>query len=84
MPTISYFYGIYVYIKPRSKEHPPPHVHARYQESQAAIDIQTGEILSGDLPKKAQRMVKEFVLLHKSDLMDMWENETYRQLPPLE
>jgi hypothetical protein len=47
MPTIGTFYGIL--IRMFFNDHPPPHFHARYGESEATIDIGTFSILEGAL-----------------------------------
>lgn len=48
MPTISEFYGIL--IRMFFNDHPPPHFHARYGEFEAKIDINTLQIIEGELP----------------------------------
>jgi len=40
-----------------NKQHNLPHVHAKYAEFEASIDITDGEILSGELPRKQLRLV---------------------------
>ena len=65
-------------------EHNPPHIHAIYGEDVAAIEIQDGGILEGDLPPKALAMVREWVEIHKVDLMQMWETQEFKKLSPLE
>ena len=65
-------------------EHNPPHVHALYGEDMAAIDIQTGAVMEGHLPPKALAMVREWIVLHQKDLLQMWETQEFKQLPPLE
>ena len=49
-----------------------------------AIDIQTGEVLEGYLPPKALAMVREWVAMHKEDLLYMWETQEFRPISPLE
>ena len=34
------------------KDHNPPHFHAKYGEFIGIINIQTGELMEGELPKK--------------------------------
>ena len=65
-------------------EHNPPHIHALYGEDMAAIDIQTGAVMEGHLPPKALAMVREWIVLHQKDLLQMWETQEFKQLPPLE
>ena len=83
MPTISSFYGILVLMHLTRKEHSPPHIHAFYNEYEATFKMSDGELLCGIFPEKEQRLVKEFILLNQRDLMEMWEKETYKKLPPL-
>ncbi|GEM_PF-726872 len=54
MPIISMFYGIIIrlYLMD-NKQHNLPHVHAKYAEFEASIDIVDGEILSGELAAQA-------------------------------
>ena len=56
----------------RQSEHNPPHIHAIYGERIGAIDIQTGDMLEGDLPKRALKMVQEWANQHKQELIKMW------------
>lgn len=50
----------------------------------AEIVIQSGEVLEGHLPPKALSMVREWVELHKADLLKMWETQEFIKLAPLE
>ena len=47
------------------------------------FNIKTGEMLQGDLPTKAQELVREWLFLHQSELQDMWDKQTLGKLPPL-
>jgi hypothetical protein len=66
------------------KEHNPPHIHAIYNEDVAAIDFMSGEIIEGYLPNKAMVLVKEWIEMHKDTLMEMWNTQEFKQIPPLE
>ena len=70
MPTISYFYGIYIRMYVR--EHPPPHFHALYGEHEANIAIATGEVIEGSLPRTAARLVREWTGRHRDALLLNW------------
>jgi hypothetical protein len=70
MPRICAFYGIDIYMYFR--DHPPPHFHARYGDSEAEIEIETLEIIAGDLPSRAKRMVTEWAEQHQSKLQQNW------------
>lgn len=83
MPTISHFFGIIIVMYLRNKEHNPPHIHAITQDFDAPFLIETGEIMEGKFPNREKAMVKEFILKYKNELEDMWENEKYVKLPPL-
>lgn len=83
MPVISKFYGIIIKMYFSQSEHNPPHLHAIYGEYVGAINIQTGEMLEGDLPSKALSMVQEWTKQHQNDLMAIWNTQQFRQLPPL-
>ena len=51
MPIISMFYGIIIRLYLiDNKHHHLPHIHAKYAEFEASIDIGDGETLSGELP----------------------------------
>lgn len=70
MPIISLFFGII--IRMYHDDHPPPHIHAAYQGFEAFIRISDGEIIHGDLPKRAGRLVKQWVIDHNAELMANW------------
>ena len=84
MPVISRFYGIIIRMYFLQKEHNPPHIHAIYNEDVAAIDFMTGEVIEGYLPNKAMAMVEEWITMHKDRLMEMWNTQEFKQIPPLE
>jgi len=84
MPVLARFYGIVIRMYFLQGEHNPPHIHAIYGEDMAAIDIQTGEILDGELPSKAKLLVLEWMGLHEDDLMTIWKTQKFKKLPPLE
>ncbi|MCD7778475.1 MAG: DUF4160 domain-containing protein, partial [Clostridiales bacterium] len=65
-------------------EHNPPHIHAIYGEYVGVIDLKTGEMLEGDLPNRALKMVQEWVKTHKKDLQEIWDTQKFVKLPPLE
>ncbi len=50
----------------------------------AAISIQDGTILEGNLPKKALEMVLEWNAMHKDALLKIWETQEFIALSPLE
>ncbi|ACF13808.1 hypothetical protein Ctha_1345 [Chloroherpeton thalassium ATCC 35110] len=50
-----------------------PHIHARYAEFEAPVDIADGEILAGNLPRKQLRLVQAWIELHRDELTANWE-----------
>ena len=84
MPTISTFYGIIVLMHLTRKEHNPPHIHALYQEYEATFYISSGELMNGTFPTNGAELVKKFILQNQKELLEMWETEKYKKLPPLD
>jgi len=82
MPVIARFYGII--IKMYFKEQGIPHFHALYGEFNGVFAINSLEMVEGDLPQRAERMVKEWAEIYRKDLMAMWETQEFKNLPGLE
>jgi hypothetical protein len=70
MPVVSVFFGIV--IRMYFDDHPPPHFHAAYQGFEAFVRIEDGEVLEGKLPGKAARIVRQWALDHRAELMANW------------
>ena len=70
MPTISTLYGILIQMF--WNDHPPPHFHVRYADHRARVSIGELTILSGSLPRTAERLVLESAQLHQAELMKNW------------
>ena len=83
MPEISRFYGIVIKMFFKPKEHEPSHIHALYGEYVGIFDLQSMEMTEGDLPKKAQELIKEWLYKNQEELSKMWETQKLRKLPPL-
>ncbi len=82
MPEITRFYGIV--IKLFFGDHPPPHFHAVYGEYVGVFSIESLEMIEGDLPNRAKRLVKEWAAQHQHELQQIWDTQEFRKLPPLE
>ena len=87
MPAISMFYGILVmmYFCDNVRHH-LPHIHVRYQGVEAAISLEDGSIIEGNLPPKRLKMVQVWIDIHQEELMLNWElavhgNEPFRIAP---
>jgi hypothetical protein len=70
MPEISRFYGIRITMN--FVDHSPPHFHAMYGDDEAQVEISTGDVLAGSLPRRAAALVKEWTDLHRQELEDNW------------
>jgi hypothetical protein len=84
MPIIARFYGIIIKMYFSQSEHGVAHFHAVYGEYNAVYNIQTLEMIEGDMPARAQRLIVDWASQYKQDLLQMWEDNQFRQLPGLE
>ena len=84
MPEIARFYGIVIKMFFKPKEHEPSHIHALYGECVGEFNVQTFEMMEGDLPPKAQMLVQEWLSLYSDQLQAMWDTQEIKKLPPLE
>jgi hypothetical protein len=82
MPEIARFYGIV--IKLFFGDHPPPHFHAVYGEYVGLFNIDTLEMIEGDLPNRAKKLVIEWATINRDELKYMWDTQEFHKLPPLE
>lgn len=69
MPEIARFYGIIIQMF--YNEHNPPHFHAEYGEYKVVIDLQDG-LVKGFMPKRALKLLFEWMELHKEELLENW------------
>lgn len=81
MPEIARFYGII--IKLFFGDHPPPHFHAVYGEYMGLFNLETLEMIEGDLPNRASKLVIEWASLYQNELREMWDKQEFHKLPPL-
>ncbi|MHA1796037.1 MAG: DUF4160 domain-containing protein [Promethearchaeota archaeon] len=85
MPEISRFFGIVIYIF--YLDHNPPHFHAKYNEYEAIIQIESLSVIAGNLPPRALGMVMEWAAMHQEEILKNWrraENfEKLKKIQPL-
>ncbi|HHT9104754.1 MAG TPA: DUF4160 domain-containing protein [Candidatus Wujingus californicus] len=82
MPTISMFFGIVVSLYfIDNRKHKRPHIHVKYQDSEAVISIPNGELLDGELPPAKMRLVLAWIEIHKDELMADWDLAASGQQP---
>jgi hypothetical protein len=82
MPIIARSYGIL--IKMYFREDGVPHFHALYGEYNGVLEIEGLEMIEGDLPIRAQKMVKEWANRYRNDLLGMWSTQGFKKLPGLD
>ena len=72
MTLISQFYGILIYIyRETGGRHNKPHFHAKYGEFECAYDFE-GNVLSGALPRKQNKLVDAWCAIHADELNAAW------------
>ena len=85
MPEISRFLGIVIGMF--FSEHGVAHFHAAYGEYKITVEIDSG-LVRGEFPLRAQRLVLEWVTLHKEELQENWararRREPLNRIAPLE
>ena len=86
MPVVSRFFGIVILFY--WEDHLPPHFHAKYSGDEAMVEIRTGQVLQGSLPRRALRLMEEWRQLHVDELLENWERASRRRplsyIAPLE
>ena len=85
MPEIARFYGII--IKMYFNEHNPPHFHVEYQDYEAIVNIETGE-LTGKMSRRALGLVYDWLDQYKEALLENWnrieERKPLKRIKPLD
>lgn len=73
MPELSRFYGIIIrmFVEAGGRHH-EPHFHAYYQEHVGVFSIDPIAMVTGDLPKRQQRLVEAWAELHAEELTADW------------
>ncbi|QTA77974.1 DUF4160 [Desulfonema limicola] len=74
MPRIAFFFGISIYMY--MDDHGTPHCHGVYGDYAGSFGIENGELISGEMPPKQKKKIKEFILSNKEDLMEKWDELT--------
>jgi hypothetical protein len=88
MSELARFYGIVIAIFARGEigRHNRPHIHARYGEFVASIDLD-GDVLSGRLPGTALQLVRRWIRLHRDEIEAAWrevrQGRYPARIPPL-
>ena len=80
MPELSRFYGIVIAMY--QNDHGPAHFHARYAGMKAKVRIDPSEVIAGELPPRATKLVLEWAQLHRDELLHCWDLVMQSQVPP--
>ena len=73
-----YIYGIIIHIFFR--DHHPPHFHVQYGDYRAIINI-SNDVIEGNMPKRALKLVFEWMEIHKEELIENWDLAQKGELP---
>jgi len=77
MAILSMFYGIVISMfYGDNKQHKLPHIHAQFQDYEAAFSIPDGKMIEGKLPQKKIKLVQAWIILHEEDLIANWKLAT--------
>lgn len=81
MPEICRFLGIVFTMY--FDEHNPPHFHVRYNDFRATFNINTLNIIDGQIPARVRGLVEEWAEINQTELLKMWESKDFHKIKPL-
>lgn len=84
MPEICRFYGIIIRMFLIDREHPPRHIHIKYSEHKAVMELEGFSIIDGYIPNRCYQLVREWSRLHQNELVEMWDTQEFHSIEPLE
>jgi len=61
-----------------------PHFHAIYGAYNGVFEVDSLEMIEGDLPGRAQKLIKEWASNYQKELNEGWNSQKYKKLPGLE
>ena len=64
-------------------DHNPPHFKVKYNEFEANIIIESGNLLNGDLPVSRLKYLQAWAEIHKEELLKMWDSKEFLKIKPL-
>jgi len=69
------------------REHAPPHFHAKYQDQEITVEIETGRV-DGKMVPRATGLIREWRESHQAELLEDWklaeQKKSLRRIAPLE
>jgi len=84
MPEICRFYGIAIRMYLIDREHPPPHIHIKYGEHEAVIELINLNLIEGGIPKRCRQLVREWAEIYQDELIALWETQNFHPIKPLD
>ena len=79
MPIIAAFFGMVVRLY--HADHEPPHIHVQYGEFEAIVEITTGVIMRGKLPKRLERILQDWLKTRRTEVMKAWQDARAHRMP---
>lgn len=77
MPVISMFYGVIILMYYfDNRRHKKPHIHVKYQDEEAVVEIPSGHVLEGEIPTNKLRLVQAWIEIHQDELLADWRLAT--------
>lgn len=71
-------YGLYFYAAER---HRRPHVDVRRGTEHATVDVETGELLAGELPPRVLRGVRQLLAEHREEAVEAFRATLEHRFP---
>ena len=71
MPRLCLLAGIVIWVNTR--DHLPPHFHARFSGAEVRVNIADLSVLTGALPRAKERVLMQWAAVHQDELMRNWE-----------
>ena len=71
MPRLCLLAGIVIWVNTR--DHLPPHFHARFSGAEVRVNIVDLSVLTGALPRAKERVLMQWAAVHQDELMRNWE-----------
>ena len=79
MPPLAEIQGWRAYIY--AKDHELPHFHLRKSGVSVSIDIMTGMVLEGELPRHLLREIQAWLDAHRQEVLGAWSTVRDGRLP---
>ena len=71
MPRLCLLDGIIIWINTR--DHPPPHFHARFSGDEVRVRLDDLTVMTGELSPGKQRLLLIWAAVHQDELMRNWD-----------